>query len=145
MQGGRSHWALCLVLGIAVGAGASGCGESHASGADAGTAGDATGGEGASCEVGGVVYDDGDTDIDDPFSCNTCVCEDGVLACTEIDCPEPCPEGTAPGTSCSRCGPTDACEVVRTDCHPTCESEAECVDTDLPFCSTDGVCTMLCG
>jgi hypothetical protein len=77
MQGGPCHWALCLALGTAVGTGA--CGESHASEPDAGTAGDATVGEGASCEVGGVVYHDGDTGIDDPFSCNTCACEDGVL------------------------------------------------------------------
>lgn len=155
VQGDRFRWTSCVLLAVALGAAASGCGRSHsprsapdagAPDGDAGGAGDASVAEGASCEVDGVVYDDGSTDIDDPFSCNTCQCDDGSLVCTEIACPEPCPEDTAPGTSCSQCGPADACEVVRTDCHPTCETEADCTDPDLPFCFPDeGVCTMACG
>ncbi len=50
-----------------------------------------------SCEVRGVVYENGSS-VPDPDSCNQCSCVDGVItACTEIACPliviEPCPAG----------------------------------------------------
>jgi len=99
----------------------------------------------ASCEVDGQVYASGATGIGDPQSCNTCTCEDGTLACTEIGCPEPCPAGTAYGTSCSQCGPTDACEVVRHACLPTCNLSSDCADlAELWFCSA-GTCRNVCG
>ncbi len=99
----------------------------------------------ASCEVDGQVHASGATGIGDPQSCNTCTCDDGTLVCTEINCPEPCPSGTAYGTSCSQCGPTDACEVVRHACLPTCAMSSDCEDlTDLWFCGA-GVCRNVCG
>jgi hypothetical protein len=99
----------------------------------------------AGCEVDGEVYPSGATGIGDPQSCNTCACEDGALACTKIGCPEPCPDGTAYGTSCAQCGPTDACEVVLHACLPTCDTSSECdSDPELWFCG-DGVCRNACG
>ena len=98
----------------------------------------------ASCEVGGQVYASGEGGIDDPFSCNTCACVDGVLACTEIGCPDPCPDGTTSATSCSQCGPTDACEVVRHACLPVCSTTQDCADAGLSFCA-GGVCKNVCG
>lgn len=106
--------------------------------------GDGGAGGGASCEVGGQVYASGTGGIDDPQSCNTCTCDDGTLACTEIGCPEPCADGTAYGTSCSQCGPTDACEVVRHACLPTCDTSSDCELGELWFCG-DGVCRNVCG
>jgi hypothetical protein len=96
----------------------------------------------ASCEVGGRVYASGDEGIDDPQSCNTCACADGALVCTEIACPEPCPDGTAFGTSCSRCGPADSCEVVRHACLPTCDANDDCTGGGI---CTQGQCRNLCG
>jgi hypothetical protein len=100
---------------------------------------------GASCEVGGVVYADGEGGIADPQSCNTCSCRNGELACTEIACHEPCPDGMAFGTSCSQCGPADGCEVVRTACLPTCSAQDDCDDPVLGFCGSDGKCKNVCG
>jgi hypothetical protein len=75
---------------------------------------------GASCKVDGVVYRDGAT-LKDPFSCNSCMCADGeVTSCTERGCPEPCPEGTAAGSSCVECGPADECLVREHGCFPVC-------------------------
>jgi hypothetical protein len=59
----------------------------------------------AGAPSGGETFASGDHGIDDPFSCSTCSCDDGALICTEIGCPEPCPDGAAPGTDCARCGP----------------------------------------
>ncbi|MFW6067051.1 MAG: hypothetical protein ACOC97_01845 [Myxococcota bacterium] len=138
---------MCAWAGLAATAviGGAACGASHSSGPDrdAGRPDDA-GGAFAACEVDGVVYEHGSTEIDDPFSCNTCSCEDGALVCTEIACPEPCPDGTAPATSCSQCGPADGCEVVRTDCHSTCTNDDDC-DAPLRCLEGEGVCGMICG
>jgi hypothetical protein len=84
---------------------------------------------GPGCKVGEVVYADGSSGIPDPTSCNQCVCNAGKLACTDENCPLPCPAGTKLATSCAQCGPTDACEVVELACYPVC--------TDV---CTDGVC-----
>ena len=97
----------------------------------------------ASCEVEGVVYPSGSDGVGDPLSCNTCACEDGALTtCTEIGCPEPCPEGTTYGTSCVECGPVDQCEVVRIGCLPSCEDDDDCSSGGACH---EGVCRTLCG
>lgn len=98
---------------------------------------------GASCEVNGVTYPSGSSGVPDPTSCNTCGCEDGeITGCTEIHCPESCPEGSTYGTECAECGPTDACLTVRHACLPTCDSQEECSNG---WCG-DGVCRRgLCG
>jgi hypothetical protein len=93
----------------------------------------------AACKVNGVVYKSGSSGIDDPVSCNQCSCENGELACTEIGCPIACPAGTAYGTQCAQCGPTDACEIVEHACLPTCDDVCE-----QGACS-DGICRSSCG
>jgi hypothetical protein len=99
-----------------------------------------TASSGRGCKVNGALFEDGDGGIQDPTSCNTCTCRDGGLACTEIYCPVPCPEGTAPGQQCAACGPTDACEIVEHGCLPTCTDGCE-TGTCL-----DGLClTGICG
>ena len=99
---------------------------------------------GTACEVDGKTFPSGTGGITDPFSCNECSCSDGQLGCTKIACPKPCPAGTAPGKSCSRCGPADGCEVLRTGCLPECDSDADCQGTGLGQC-LDGACRILCG
>jgi hypothetical protein len=94
---------------------------------------------GVACMVGGVVYESGATGIPDPFSCNTCDCFDGQLACTEIGCPVECPEGSAPGSRCAQCGPTDGCEIVEHSCLPV------CMDLCEGGVCLDGVCKSVCG
>jgi len=99
---------------------------------------------GSACEVNGIVYPDGWTGVPDPTSCNTCSCSDGSIdACTEADCPEPCPEDTVRATDCTACGPTDACLVVRTECLPACDNQDDCAEHG-GFCS-QGACRQLCG
>lgn len=99
---------------------------------------------GTSCEVNGVVYPDGATNVPDPGSCNTCSCADGVVThCTEINCPVECEDGTALGSECAECGPTDACLTVRTGCLPTCESHEDCASSG-GVC-LDGLCKNACG
>lgn len=98
-------------------------------------------GGGASCLVNGNVYPDGAFGIKDPFSCNSCTCNGGVLGCTEIFCDQPCPPNSAPGQRCARCGPTDGCELIETACLPLCSDTCErpgdaCVN---------GVCQGRCG
>jgi hypothetical protein len=102
------------------------------------------GGGGTACEVDGKIHPSGTGGIADPFSCNECTCNDGALGCTKIACPKDCPAGTVPGKSCSRCGPADGCEVLRTGCLPECDSEADCAGTGLGQCF-DGICRILCG
>ena len=94
---------------------------------------------GASCTVEGQVYPSGSSGVPDPFSCNTCECVDGQLACTEINCPEDCPPDTVPSTQCAECGPVDNCLSVETGGLPACTDFCEfgaCID---------GVCRMVCG
>lgn len=93
-----------------------------------------------SCKVGGTVYPSGASDIQDPFSCNKCSCGAGQLGCTNIGCATPCPDGTAPGTSCAECGPTDACTVVEHACLPVCADACD----DGKLC-VDGLCRNVCG
>lgn len=64
--------------------------------------------------------------VPDPASCNTCSCNAGeVNGCTEIACPVDCPDDMQNGTDCALCGPTDACDIVRTGCLWTCTEQAE--------------------
>lgn len=97
----------------------------------------------AACEVEGVLYASGTNGIGDPVSCNECLCDDGQLICTEIHCPKACPSGTAFGVDCASCGPTDACQIVRTGCLPACDESDDCAggacDDEL------GVCLNRCG
>lgn len=99
---------------------------------------------GISCEVNGVTYPDGSTNVPDPTSCNTCSCDDGqITSCTDIACPTACAEGTILSTECAQCGPTDACQSVRTACLPTCVEQANCAESS-GVC-IDGACRDLCG
>lgn len=94
---------------------------------------------GPACKVNGVVYPDGASNIPDPVSCNTCVCQAGQLACDNASCPKPCPAGTLFAQSCAECGPTDACLVVELGCMPTCTDAC-----DAGFCN-QGICVSVCG
>lgn len=94
--------------------------------------------ERVACRVDGLTYQDGSIDVPDPHSCNTCECRDGRLICTEIDCPEPCPEGTVAARSCVECSPADSCLAIETGCFPSCS--ATCRGTCV-----DGACVAICG
>lgn len=39
------------------------------------------------CDYEGITYEDGET-FEASDGCNSCICEDGVVSCTEIDCKE---------------------------------------------------------
>lgn len=94
----------------------------------------------ASCQVDGVVYPSGSSDVPDPFSCNTCSCENGELTgCSENDCPSECPPNSVQGTQCAQCGADDGCEVVDHACLPVCN------DTCDEGACVDGVCKSFCG
>jgi Kunitz/Bovine pancreatic trypsin inhibitor domain len=99
---------------------------------------------GAGCLVGGVAFPDGADGIDDPFSCNSCLCIDGTLACTEIACPEACPPNGKASTSCAACGPVDNCELVEHGCLLVCSDDDQCAGTGHALC-LDGVCRDACG
>ena len=96
------------------------------------------GGERA-CKVAGVIYPSGTAGIQDPFSCNQCVCENGELACDDAACPKPCPDNTKPGRGCAECGITDNCLVTEYDCMPI------CVETCVKGACIDGLCVSYCG
>jgi hypothetical protein len=97
----------------------------------------------ADCMVEGARYDHGES-IPDPFSCNTCVCDNGLVsACTEIACAEPCPTGTGPGYSCGECGVADDCHAVETRCFTQCNEDAPCINLELAC--EDGICVNYCG
>ena len=100
---------------------------------------DGSGAPSPACKVGGVIYLSGADGIADPISCNKCSCYGGHLSCTEINCPIACPAGTAFGTQCARCGPTDACQTIESACLPTCTSTCK-----SGACS-NGLCRMICG
>lgn len=98
---------------------------------------------GPSCEVGGVVYPHGSTNVPDPGSCNTCTCSAGeVTGCTKIYCPIECEEGSIYGTDCTDCGPVDECLTVRTGCLPACQTEGGCEESG-GYC-IDGACRNIC-
>lgn len=129
--------------------GSSGSGNTGSGGTAAG--GRASGGStasggaftGVACKVGDEVYPSGTGAVPDPFSCNTCTCEDGQLVgCTELDCPSSCPRDFVPATQCAQCGPVDECEVVEHGCFTECDRESDCRDGG--FC-VEGVCRRLCG
>lgn len=98
------------------------------------------------CIVGGQIYTDGASNVPDPFSCNTCTCQDGeITGCTEMACPNP------PGPVGTRCRDDADClsgltcykqlAGERPVCTATCDSttggvscppESECVH-GLPY------------
>lgn len=96
------------------------------------------------CLVGGLAFPSGAHGIDDPFSCNTCTCFEGQLACTEIHCPEDCPPNRKPETSCAQCGPADGCEVLEHGCLLVCSEDSDCAGTTAPDCF-NGLCMNVCG
>lgn len=96
-------------------------------------------GQARACKVGGATYLSGTGGIQDPFSCNQCICRDGVLVCGAAACPKPCPDNTKPGKSCAECGPVDDCLVLEYGCMPA------CVDTCAQGACMDGVCVTYCG
>jgi hypothetical protein len=99
---------------------------------------------GRACKVGGRVYAHGEGAIPDPRSCNSCSCDDGALTCTEIGCPTTCPDGSAYGTECARCGPADDCEIVEHGCLPLCDGDGACSDPGA-VCGA-GLCRIgICG
>lgn len=100
--------------------------------------------EEVSCVVAGVEYAHGATGVPDPFSCNTCTCENGVVTyCTEINCPTECPPNAVPGSQCAECGPTDACLAVETGCLLVCNTSEDCLDVG-GLC-LEGLCKNVCG
>lgn len=96
-------------------------------------------GDQRACKVAGVIYPSGTGGIQDPFSCNQCVCQDGMLACDDAACPKPCPENMKRGKGCAECGPADNCLILEYDCMPA------CVDTCAQGACVDGVCVSYCG
>jgi hypothetical protein len=100
---------------------------------------------GQNCEVDGVVSPDGATAVPEPAGCNTCACVDGAVTnCTKIGCPSECEEGSALGTECADCGPTDACLTVRSGCLPICETQEDCSEAGGGPC-IEGLCRSVCG
>src|SRR5690606_21695289 len=61
---------------------------------------------GASCEVNGVIYPHGATQVPNLVDCNGCHCENGTLTtCTLIYCPETsCLATEEVGEECAQCG-----------------------------------------
>ena len=58
---------------------------------------------GAGCQTDDGIFASGEA-MPDPFSCNSCVCEDGKIAsCTEIGCPKECPPNSMPALGCLDC------------------------------------------
>lgn len=100
----------------------------------------------AACLVDGITYPSGSGRVPDPYSCNTCGCDDGVVdGCTKIGCPEPCEDGFVAATECVECGPVDQCLTVHTGCLPECGPKDQCPDGRS---CVDGVCRAeigLCG
>lgn len=100
---------------------------------------------GIACEVDGQRYPDGATDVPDPFSCNTCSCDNGQIGgCTEADCPtNGCGAGEEPATACAACGPAGGCTALVTGCLPSCGGPQDCEGSIGSAC-IDGVCQPLC-
>ncbi len=147
--GGSTASGGSIATGGAVGSGGAGTGGSTPDSGIGGTRDSGIGGtrdsgsSGVSCKVDDQVYPDGATNVPDPASCNTCVCENGELtSCTEVACPEACPRDHALGKQCAQCGPTDGCEVVEHGCFSVCDNAGHCRDGGACI---EGVCVTLCG
>jgi hypothetical protein len=82
----------------------------------------------ATCDVDGMRYAVGTTDIADPVTCNVCECmPGGTLSCTMYPCPVGlCPSGTTRNEVCLECGQAGGCSLLRTGCLPRCETSADC-------------------
>jgi len=96
-------------------------------------------GDERACKVGGIIYPSGAGPIQDPFSCNQCGCDDGVLSCDDAACPKPCPADMKPGQGCAECGPIDNCLILEYACMPA------CVETCAQGTCVDGACVTYCG
>ena len=100
---------------------------------------DLWGGGGSACRVNGQTYPDGSSGFPGLFGCNTCVCNDGDLICTDEACASACPPNAIQGSHCAQCGPADGCEIVEFTCLEV------CTDTcDVGVC-LDGTCRNVCG
>lgn len=101
-------------------------------------------GRGASCTVGGIVYEDGAGDIPAEDGCNTCVCIDGLLGCTKRACLEPS-EGAAcgarAGDTCSEdqyCSYRAGQYCGAADAEATCQPRPDnCLSEYDPVCGCD--------
>lgn len=92
-----------------------------------------------SCEVDGVVYDDGTYGVPAPDGCNTCSCEDGVVSgCTEIACPT---DGTCVVDGVSY---PDGSSVPAADGCNTCSCDAGTVTacTEIACAPPGGACSV---
>jgi hypothetical protein len=92
------------------GAGAAGIGA-------AGAAGAAGVGSGTGCEVGGTTYENGASNIPAGDGCNTCSCQDGLLACTLIACaPTECVVARRLDECCGQWRPVTRTELGNSSC-----------------------------
>jgi hypothetical protein len=69
----------------------------------------------AGCQTEDGIWASGAKRVPDPFSCNTCSCDDGKLNCTERDCPKACPDRSMPALGCLDCVDND-CHLAHYDC-----------------------------
>jgi hypothetical protein len=70
---------------------------------------------GAGCQTEDGIYASGAKHVPDPYSCNTCACQDGKLSCTEQLCPKPCPDNSMPALGCLECV-DDECRLAHYAC-----------------------------
>lgn len=113
------------------------------------------GGTEGGCEYNGVHYDEGDS-FPSTDRCNTCGCEAGGVACTEMWCEDgwiPCAD-KACGDACTVCDPADpdcaetavvkqcsadgACQASVPECGPGCDYGGKHYEYGDGFPSTDG-------
>jgi hypothetical protein len=91
----------------------------------------------AGCQTDDGIYASGAKHVPDPYSCNTCSCDDGkITGCTEINCPKPCPDNSMPALGCLSCV-NDDCELghyacftsIYVDCNDSgCFAQSACGD-----------------
>ncbi len=126
------------------GSGGQGAGGASATGGSAGSDGSATGGDNGSggaaagsCEYYGQTYADGSSFPADD-GCNTCGCNNGMVACTLMAC-EPAGTGGSIGCAGQPCG-AQACTIevqcFAPPCLPVdgyCDASGQCVEAP-PSC-----------
>jgi hypothetical protein len=97
-------------------AGASGTGSSGTGVSGAGASG--TGASGGACIVDGTSYPDGTRAIPAPDGCNTCACDNGVLACTLLGCPagDECLVARKLDSCCAVYEPHTRAEIAQDEC-----------------------------
>ncbi|HEY6560137.1 MAG TPA: Kazal-type serine protease inhibitor domain-containing protein [Polyangiaceae bacterium] len=117
------------------------------------------GGTGRGCSVDGHIYPDGTTDIPAPDGCNTCSCQDGLLACTKRACLEsscvvnglvyPSGAGRVPDPeSCNKCGCDNGdvmgCTKAYCPLPPSCRVGRAIYQHGHGFVSGDGTTRCIC-